>query len=243
MKSGKIDYGAEEYADTKGFPFRTDIEKYTLFNLLGNPKGMRILDAGCGEGIYSRELIDRGASFVLGVDGAKDFIELANQKNEGYENQIKYCHSLIQNLKGSEDMDAVIASYVLSYPKNLEETISYCEAIASHLKKKGKFVGFNNSPFEIFDGKADYSEYGFEKRMNGAVDGSKVIYLLKGMDNPIVNFYLKPEIYEEAFERAGFSDFKWENVLLDQTTTEPSEYWKKFFYHKTPFIAMTAKKK
>lgn len=139
MKSGKIDYGAEEYADTKGFPFRTDIEKYTLFNLLGNPKGMRILDAGCGEGIYSRELIDRGASFVLGVDGAKDFIELANQKNEGYENQIKYCHSLIQNLKGSEDMDAVIASYVLSYPKNLEETISYCEAIASHLKKKGKF--------------------------------------------------------------------------------------------------------
>ena len=144
MESGKIDYGAKEYADTKSFPFRTDVEKYTIFNLLGNPKGMKILDAGCGEGIYSRELIDRGASFVLGVDGAKDFIELAKQKNKNYNNQIKYCHSLIQNLQGSEDMDAVIGSYVLSYPKNLEETITYCEAIASHLKGGGKFVGFNN---------------------------------------------------------------------------------------------------
>ena len=140
-------------------------------------------------------------------------------------------------------MDAIIGSYVLSYPKNLEETILYCEAIASHLKKGGKFVGFNNNPFEIFDGKANYSKYGFEKFMNGAVDGSEVIYLLSGMDNPIINFYLNPKIYEESFKKTGFSDFKWEAVLLDPATTKSSEYWKKFFKEKAPFIAMTARKK
>lgn len=42
-------------------------------------------------------------------------------------------------------MDAVVGSYILSYPKNLEEAASYCKAIASHLKKEGIFVGFNNN--------------------------------------------------------------------------------------------------
>jgi len=55
MEKNKITYTAEEYSGTKkSSKFRDAVEFYTIFSLIGNPRGMRILDAGCGDGIYSR---------------------------------------------------------------------------------------------------------------------------------------------------------------------------------------------
>ena len=236
-----ISYNAKEYGDTKErFPFRTEVEKFTLFSLLGDVGGKRILDAGCGEGVYSRTLIDLGASYVLGVDGAQDFIDLAEQKNKGYEEKIKYVRSFIQDFRGEGNLDFVVGSYILSYPQSLEEAIEYCKSIVSHLKKKGKFIGFNNNPFEVFKG-SKYSKYGFKKEMLGNIEGEEVIYNLEGMDNPIINFYLNPETYEEAFKRAGFSQFKWQRVLLSPGE-ENNPYWDEFFEGEPPFIAMVAEK-
>lgn len=238
----KIGYSAEDYSKTKTSPFRKDVEKFTIFSLLKNPKGMRILDAGCGEGIYSRELIECGASYVIGVDATTDFIELAKQKNKGYENRIEYHKSFIQDFKGKGDMNAVIGSYILSYPQNLEEAVSYCEAIASHLKKDGKFIGFNNNPFETSNNCGKYTKYGFEKEITGNIEGKEVIYRIPEMKDPIVNFYLNPETYEQAFKEAGFSEFEWKKVLLDPSSKQTEEYWRDFFEEEPPFIGMLAKK-
>lgn len=237
---GNITYKADEYADSKSLPFRIHVEKYTIFTLLGDPTGKRVLDAGCGDGIYSRELVDRGASFVRGVDGAEDFIELAKQKNKGYEGRIEYCHSFIQDFLGNEDLDSVVASFVLSYPRNLEEAIAYCKAMASHLKNGGRLVGFNNNPFEVFNG-VKHAEYDFEKEMHGDTEGDQVIYRVARMDNPIVNFYLCPQTYEQAFREAGFSKFRWQRVLLNPSE-QGNPYWDNFFSNEPPFIAMLAVK-
>jgi len=236
-----ITYTAGEYGDTKErFPFRTEVERFTLFSLLGNVSGKQILDAGCGEGIYSRALIDLGASYVLGVDGAQDFIDLAKHKSKEYGRRIEYVQSFIQDLQGGGNLDAVVGAYILSYPQSLDEAVEYCGAIASHLKKGGKFIGFNNNPFEVFNG-SKYSKYGFQKEMSGCVEGSEVIYRLECMENPIINFYLNPETYEEAFRRAGFSRFRWQRVLLSPGE-ENNLYWNEFFEEEPPFIAMVAEK-
>jgi len=235
---GNITYKADEYADSKSFPFRIHVEKHTIFALLGDQTGKRVLDAGCGDGIYSRELVDQGASFVIGVDGAEDFINLAKQKNKGYGGRIEYHHSFIQDFPGNGDLDSVVASFVLSYPKNLEEAAAYCKAMASHLKKGGILVGFNNNPFEVFDG-VKYAEYGFEKEMHGDTEGDKVVYRVAGMDNPIINFYLRPKTYEQAFREAGFSKFRWQRVLLNPDE-QGNHYWDNFFSNNPPFIAMLA---
>ena len=238
---GDIAYTAEEYGDTKEkFPFRTEVERFTLFSLLGDVNGKKILDAGCGEGIYSRALIDLGSSYVLGVDGAQDFIDLAKQKNKGYEGKIKYVRSFIQDFQGEGNLDLVVGSYILSYPRSLEEAVEYCRSIASHLKEKGKFVGFNNNPFDVFKG-CKYAKYGFKKEMLGNIEGGEVIYKLEGMNNPIINFYLNPETYEEAFMRAGFSQFRWQRVFLSPGE-ENNPYWDEFFEGEPPFIAMVAEK-
>ena len=44
-------YGAEEYSRSKQiFPFRMEVEWHTIFTLVGDVKGQRVLDAGCGIG-------------------------------------------------------------------------------------------------------------------------------------------------------------------------------------------------
>ncbi len=236
-----ITYRAGEYADSKQLPFRIEVERHTLFSLLPDIKGKRIIDVGCGEGIYSRQLIDLGATHVIGVDGAADFIDLARSKNEGCKGRIEYHHSLIQDFRGQEDRDLAVGSYVLSYPRNLDEAVTYCKSIAACLKRGGQFIGFNNNPFEVFDG-VRHEEYGCQKEMHGDIEGGRVIYRVTGMSNPIINFFLKPETYEQAFREAGFSRFNWVKVLLNPNNPQGTDYWKNFFADEPPFISMIAEK-
>lgn len=236
-----ITYTAREYAATKtGAPFRTDVEAYTIFQLTGDPLGLSILDAGCGTGPHARRLIDLGAAVVLGVDAARDFIEEARAMNVGYEGKIEYIEAFIQDVLGNQDSDLALGSYVLSYPRSAEEVTAYCKAIASHLKPGGRFVGFNNNPFDVFQGEK-LAKYGFRKSMERAEEGSKVVYRVEGMTDPIVNYYLKPETYEAAFKEAGFTSFEWVRVQLDpKHAGDP--YWEEFFEGEPPFIAMVAVK-
>jgi ubiquinone/menaquinone biosynthesis C-methylase UbiE len=50
-----------------------------MLAMLGELAGLRILDLGCGEGGYSREMARRGA-IVTGVDGSPRLIEIARER-------------------------------------------------------------------------------------------------------------------------------------------------------------------
>ncbi len=72
---------AEEYAETHtehGDTHKEVLLNPVLFKLLGDIKGKRILDAGCGEGYLSRKLAKAGAE-VTAVDYAKRMLEIANR--------------------------------------------------------------------------------------------------------------------------------------------------------------------
>ena len=50
-----------------------------MLQILGDVSGRRILDLGCGEGGYSRELKRRGAN-VIGVDGSETLVRIARER-------------------------------------------------------------------------------------------------------------------------------------------------------------------
>ncbi|MDO8452756.1 MAG: class I SAM-dependent methyltransferase [bacterium] len=240
-KEAAISYTAAEYEATKtGSPFRTEVEAYTIFQLVGDPTGLTGVDVGCGDGLYSRTLADLGAKHIVGVDCVPEFIEMARAKNVGYEGRIEYAEAFVQDLNGRRTRDLVLGSYVLSYPRNAEEAVAYCRGIASLLKPGGRFVGFNNNPFDISPGER-FASYGFRKTVQSTVEGSEVVYRVDGMTDPIVNYYLQPMTYEAAFREAGFAQFRWERVQLNpECAGDP--YWEEFFREEPPFIAMVAVK-
>jgi len=52
-----------------------------MLEMLGEVRGQRILDLGCGEGGYARELVRRRAQ-VVGVDGSERMITIARRRSE-----------------------------------------------------------------------------------------------------------------------------------------------------------------
>ena len=60
-----------------------------MLALAGDVAGRRVLDLGCGEGAYSRELARRGAR-VTGVDGSGRLIEIARQRAGAASLDIEY---------------------------------------------------------------------------------------------------------------------------------------------------------
>ena len=57
--------------------YRTGLTNAAVLNAIGPASGLRILDAGCGEGYMARELASRGAD-VLGVDSSANLIQAAS---------------------------------------------------------------------------------------------------------------------------------------------------------------------
>jgi len=70
---------AEEYRASKLIPFRLEVEQPTLFDMLGDVWGLRVLDPACGEGIYSRWVRRLGAARVHGIDLSQGMVDLAEQ--------------------------------------------------------------------------------------------------------------------------------------------------------------------
>ncbi|WP_037370273.1 class I SAM-dependent methyltransferase [Amycolatopsis orientalis] len=80
-----------------------------LLRLLGDVHGRRVLDAGCGNGYFSRMLAARGAE-VTGVEPAESLISFAREKSG---DGISYLRADLTRLPELEPFDAVVCSMVL----------------------------------------------------------------------------------------------------------------------------------
>lgn len=60
-------------------PYNAHYDRPAVLELVGEIAGKRVLDAGCGPGLYSEELLARGASLVA-LDGSARMVELARTR-------------------------------------------------------------------------------------------------------------------------------------------------------------------
>jgi ubiquinone/menaquinone biosynthesis C-methylase UbiE len=102
--------------------------------ILGDVRGLRLLDLGCGEGGYSRELAKRGAD-VVGIDGSPRLIEVAKERGPG----LRYLCSKANDLPGvdADSFDVVLAAMSLMDVDDYEGAI---REIARVLRPGGKLV-------------------------------------------------------------------------------------------------------
>src|SRR3954464_10461412 len=85
-----------------------------MLALAGDVAGRLVLDLGCGEGSYSRELVRRGAR-VTGVDGSARLVEVARERTAAAGLDIAYHCLNASALHGIGDatFDLIVASMVM----------------------------------------------------------------------------------------------------------------------------------
>jgi len=91
-----------------------------MLRLAGDVVGLRVLDAGCGEGRFCRKLSERGAS-VTGIDPTPLLVTAAHERHRGGE----YALAMSERLPYADNSFDLVVSYV-----SLVDTPDYRGAIA-----------------------------------------------------------------------------------------------------------------
>ena len=228
LRVAQYDAIAEAYRDSKQLPFRTAIERYTLFEALGDVRGATVLDLACGAGFYTRLLKRAGAVAVTGVDVSREMIRLAEREEPE-----------------PRAADLVVAMYLLHYAGSREKLLRFLRVCRDALRSGGRIVGFNDNVMSPPRGTVSWRKYGIEKTgpLSAPNEGDPIHYRFTNDDGrqfEFHNFFLKPETYADAFRETGFRDFRWLGVSL-----EPGErsnpFWDDFLSN-PPVIAYAATK-
>lgn len=106
--------------------------------LLGDVKGKRILDAGCGEGRFARVLAERGAR-VTAIDLSRRMMELARAEEAKAPLGIEYVQMSMTDLSpfADESFDAVVAYLSILDAEDFETAV---REIARVLRTGGGFM-------------------------------------------------------------------------------------------------------
>lgn len=90
-----------------------------ILSLSGNLKGKKVLDIGCGPGIYAIDLAKKGAEAVLGIDISTTMIQLAEENAERYglAEVCKFKNMDFMETNFQNSFDIIIAAGIFDYIK------------------------------------------------------------------------------------------------------------------------------
>ena len=106
------------------------------FDFLGDLRGKRVLDVGCGSGPYIVEALKRGAEHVTGLDAAPRMLDLANERvvkqagtrAAGGQERVKLVEGYFPQTCPSELFDAAIVMGVMDY---IEDAPAFLKSLRS----------------------------------------------------------------------------------------------------------------
>lgn len=165
---------AEHYDDLAGYwvqitdsPSRQQLLWPTLTELLPNLADRRVLDAGCGSGVYTAKIAERGAD-VVGVDISEQMVREAQNRAPDAEFRQANLGEPLEFIEDSS-VDVVLCQHVFSH---LEELSTPLAEFARILSEDGVLVVSTHNPvhdyFVVRDGQ--YPTTGEEAELEAVVE-------------------------------------------------------------------------
>jgi ubiquinone/menaquinone biosynthesis C-methylase UbiE len=91
------------------------LEQRAIFSLVGDPSGLRVLDVGCGDGVYAVELSQKGGK-VFGLDRSLPMLAAARTRAISSGAGVRLCQGAAQSLPFRDaSFDLVLAVTALCW--------------------------------------------------------------------------------------------------------------------------------
>jgi SAM-dependent methyltransferase len=210
--SSQYDRLGREFGELEGLPIRRYVELFSFFEVLGDIEGKAVLDAGCGTGIYTRLIKQRGAARVVGLDLCGEMIRAARAAEEERPLEIEYAVGDLARAGALGPFDVVTVGYVLHHAATAEEMLAMCRGVHDALAPGGRFVGTMMSyAFDATDPEY-YRPYGFSLEHDGSLrDGSPLSLIIASgrIQITVRARYWTRGGYESALAEAGLSGVRW----------------------------------
>lgn len=131
----KPEEGYDLYADSyeKDYEYLNSFENDAVLKALGNLKGKKVLDVGCGTGRLIRFMLEKGAE-VSGADVSEEMLRVARKNFP----EVSFLKAEMENLPFEDNnFDLVVATFVIVHLKNLS---GFFAEVYRVLKNGGIFV-------------------------------------------------------------------------------------------------------
>lgn len=219
--------------ENNGMFFNGCIEMPGMLKMLGNVKGKKILDWGCGSGIYAKLLTKKGAK-VKGFDISKEMIDIAKDANPKLDLKVGSGNKIPFN----ETFDIVYASLAIHYLDDWNKSLKEINRV---LKKGGEFIFSIGNPIHnaskgtIIKGK-EYRILGMKDYYAG--DKSTADWKLPNGKVSHIETYNKPygeiirTLVKHNFEIIDYDDPK---PISKAKKINPKEYE---YYRKAPIFSI-----
>lgn len=142
---GKVHDWYDEYVENPE-SYQSKIIEPNLIRILGDIKGKKILDLGCGQGFFSRAFALQGAD-VTGLDISHELIDKAIERSRAVQlsNPIKFVVSSADDLSAlsNHSMDIVVSVLATQNMKELDKVFTEVRRV---LKPQGRFIFVINHP-------------------------------------------------------------------------------------------------
>lgn len=180
-----------------------------LWKQLDEIKGLKILDAGCGNGYLSREMARKGAK-VTGIDFSRNFIGYCRRKEKELQLGCKYEIGSLTDMAmfEVESFDIVVSNIVMVDVQDYKTAFKEINRI---LKPKGRFIwsnlhpvfGTNNQMFYRLPSDTPRNEERLFVMVDRYFDsGGMLVSWAK--NKPIWQFHRTLQEYTQALFKAGF---------------------------------------
>ena len=202
----------ENFTDTAA---QRAIEVRTLMHMAGDVKGQSVLDLACGYGFFGRELLNKGASCVVGVDISEKMIDLAREESRKNGDTIEFHVRNVCNMESFGKFDMVMAAWLFNYAESLDDMKKMFKAVANNLKPSGRLVAYTVEPdFQL--AKGNFTNYGVnvlteESWHEGFRHQAEFV---TNPPSPFTFFRWSHQDYETAMAEAGLSEVSWQKPML-----------------------------